>query len=103
MAKGVNIDEKALERVAMSGALPLVNKRADEVQQRASGSAAGFTTVGRFYDRDEGVLRPGPRKSPVYGVKHADVDENPHALVYTANWAAMKFEHENNGLLKASR
>lgn len=98
--KGIVLDTSALEKVMGTGARPLVNKHAQSVQQRVNGMSAGFRT-GRYYDRPSKQLRGG--KAPQYGVKLASSDTNPHALVYTANYAAMRFEHDNNGLLKASR
>lgn len=96
----VQIDAKALEAAAKKGALGAVNSRAAQIQSRVSQMAAGFRT-GRYYSRPDRQLRGG--KQPEYGIKRAMSRENPHALVYTANYAAMKFEHEHNGLLKASR
>lgn len=96
----VRIDEKALEAAGKKGALGAVNSRAAQIQGSVSQMAAGFRT-GRYYSRPDRQLRGG--KQPEYGIKRAMSRENPHALVYTANYAAMKFEHEHNGLLKASR
>ena len=96
----VRIDEKALEVAGKKGALGAVNSRAAQIQGRVSQMAAGFRT-GRYYSRPDRQMRGD--KQPEYGIKRAMSRENPHALVYTANYAAMKFEHEHNGLLKASR
>ena len=96
----VVIDTSVLAEACGKAAKPLVNKRADEIMSRVQGMSAGFYT-GRFYDRTEKKLKG--HTAPRYGVKHADSNTNPHAIVYTANYAAMKFELQNNGLLKASR
>lgn len=98
---GVSIDAAALERAMQEDpeTRKAVNRRSLQIQQSVQGMAAGFET-GRFYDRSKRELRGG--KAPVYGRKPA-TEPNPHSLVYTGNYAAMKFEHENNGLLKASR
>ena len=97
----VVIDEQKLEAVACDGVMPLVQKRAEQIQQRVQGMSAGFTT-GKFYDRQKKEMRGGT--SPVYGIKPVKRFKNtPVALVHTGNYAAMKFEHEHNALLKASR
>lgn len=96
----IKIDEKALEAAGKKGALGAVNDRAAQIQSRVNQMSSGFRT-GRYYSRPDRQMRGG--KQPEYGMKRAMSRDNPHALVYTANYAAMKFEHEHNGLLKASR
>ena len=97
----VVIDEQKLEAAECEGVMPLVQRRAEQIQQRVQGMSAGFTT-GRFYDRQAKEMRGGT--SPDYGIKPVKRFKNtPVALVYTGNYAAMKFEHEHNALLKASR
>ena len=99
---GIHIDPAALEEAAKSApqARAAVNQRARQIQQVVQGMSAGFKT-GRFYDRPSKELRGN--KSPQYGMKPATSTQNPHAIVHTANYAAMKFELDNNGLAKASR
>ena len=97
----VHIDTAALEQAMQEDpeTRKAVNRRSSDILSSSQGMSAGFKT-GRFYDRDDKELRGG--KSPEYGRKPA-TEPNPHSIVYTANYAAMKFEHDNNGLLKASR
>lgn len=99
---GVVVDAAALEEAAQrgKGTRAAINERARKVRDSANAMARGFRT-GRFYDRQDKELRG--MSVPLYSYKPANGGKHPVAIVYTANYAAMKFEHENNGLLKASR
>jgi len=98
----VRIDEQALEEAAQrgKGTRAAVNERARAIRDRANSMAGGFKTA-RFYDRKDKQLRGGSLAAYLY--KPANGGNHPVALVYTGNYAAMRFEHDNNALLKASR
>lgn len=133
MAKITNvvIDEAALEEAAKrgKGVTAAVNQRARQIRDAAngaghyvtplffgragSGSKKGLAPYGTFTN-DRGPVReswlrdkPGAQvvgnQPAVYLYKPATYRSNPHAIVYTANYAAVQFEHKTNTLLKVSR
>lgn len=122
----IRIDEKALEEAAQrgKGTRAAVNESARKIRDRANSASRGGRTnqfvatagggpVGAFGNTgrkpNSGWLKshPGAKlvggKYPMYLYKPASSRNHPVAIVYTGNYAAMKFEHEHNGLLKASR
>lgn len=98
----VHIDAAALQSALRNSKRvgDVVDRRALQIQSRVQSLSGRFRTA-RFYDRSDNELRGG--KSPVYETKLTDSTHPCVALVYTGNYAAMRFEHDNNGLLKASR
>ena len=119
------IDEQMLEEAAKRsrGTSWAVNEEARRTRDTCNKMARGFETP-MFFGRSnapagtftnnrgkvkESWLRDKPgvelygKKHPMYYYKPSKSRNNPVAIVYTGNYAAMRFEHENNALLKASR
>ena len=98
----IQIDMAALNEIACEGAKPLVDKRATEIHSKVQALSAGFKTRSFYKNGVKDPKKGG--KTPVYKLLPAERwRDSMVALVVTGNYAAMKFEHENNGLLKASR
>ncbi len=65
---------------------------------RANAMSAGYRT-GRFYDRTEHRLKGNTQPSFAWNVQKRG--RTQVGLVYTANYAAQKHNHEHNTLLKS--
>ena len=119
------IDEQMLEEAAKrsKGTAWAVNEKARRIRDACNKMARGFETPMFYGDRNspagiftgnrgkvkESWLRDKSgvelygKKHPIYLYIPSKSRTNPYALVYTSNYAAMKFEHEHNAMLKASR
>lgn len=98
----VKIDEKALAREVGSapGTRELLQAAVDKIRTRANEMSSGNRT-GRWHDPATGKGK-GPSE-PHYDGDVRKVGGSYHGLVYTATYAAIKDNHENNTLLKARR
>ena len=75
-----------------------VTEITDRIANAASNMSAGYTS-GRWHDHETGETR-GPTAAQ-YGRNVEKGDYSYRGIVYTANYAAQKDNHENNTLLKA--
>ena len=121
---GVHIDAAALAEAIQKDpeTRKAVNRRSKEILNAVQGMSASFKTLqyGRYTPKKRRTGRKTGRPfnpawmadksgetvggtTPKYGRKPSTAPENFHSIVYTANYAAMKFELDNNGLAKASR
>lgn len=93
----LRLDEKGIGAALSSPqAIARMGKEARARAQRATAAGAGFRTK-RQYERGRQV-RGG--KAPAYGAKVKITPGGAVGIVHTANYAAMKWEHETNTLLK---
>lgn len=123
----VRIDAKALEDAALDSKAikTAVMDGARKIRDRANNASKGFKSdlfvVSQDGKNPIGTYRYTARKpnagwleahpgaklvggqTPVYGYKSAGRTKRPLAFVFTANYAAVKNEHETNTLLKVSR
>jgi hypothetical protein len=100
MAKAtVTLDQEGVGRALSNPkAVAAMGKEAQKRAKRATalGVASGYKTKRRY---TAGVLTSGD-KTPLYGAKVTITPDGPVGIVYTANYAAMRYESKNNALLK---
>lgn len=96
----VKIDEAALQRAIQNGeGLPgTLQQRVDEIKDTANALSAGMRT-GIWHDHETGETRGDTE--PVFDGDVQKVKGGYVGIVYTANYAAQKANHNNNILLKA--
>lgn len=99
MGSRVEVNVSAAGRLCKAPEVVAEVRRATEgIAQRANAASAGFRTG--LYHREH--LSPAVGNTQPYYA--ADVQVKSHAAVgiaYTANYAAMRDNHENNTLLKS--
>lgn len=96
----VVLDEEKLRKAATEGqgVADALESEARAIAGRANRLSSGFRT------QETTVYATGEHvggTQPDYGSMAPTSIKNPHALVYTGNYAAMKDNYENNTLLKA--
>ena len=96
----VVIDEKSLQR-EVANAKGTAEALRDDVKRRreyANSLAYGYRT-GRYHDRKSGETKGNTQAR--YGSDVKKFRDGYLGIVYTANYAAQKENHEHNTLLKA--
>lgn len=95
----VTLDQRGIGRALSSPqAVAAMGKEAQKRAKRATamGVASGYKTKRRYTN---GKQTSGG-KSPQYGAKVQITPDGPVGIVYTANFAAMRYEAASNTLLK---
>ena len=101
----IEIDERKLKKVAFESdaCYQLVLKKRDQTEANANAYSAGFTTrevIDFKTHKKVGGQQPKYRGS-TRRFRTSDGVSIPVGIVYTANYAAMKDNHDHNTLLKA--
>ena len=94
----MRLDRRALMRTAAAAARPEIESATERIGGKANSLGAPFRTG--YYHRDHKSPAVGGTQ-PSYG---ADVETHggvPVGIVYTANYAAMRDNAQNNTLLKS--
>lgn len=78
-------------------AVAAMGEECRKIAARAEASGADYKTKRRYND---GVLVAGD-KSPKFAARVRKGDDGAIGIVYTSNYAAIRFEHEHNALLRA--